>query len=140
MSPKAVVVTNEQAMQTMLVRNTLTPLFVNIHCFASNQELLTGKQPFSDFKKEPAVIHALGKGERPRRPKRILDQSARGARFWDILQKCWAQSPADRPTANEVATLVREFVISPFSSSLFWFYRRCRFLTMNRLADVSLVY
>ncbi|KAF8600010.1 kinase-like protein [Ceratobasidium sp. AG-I] len=69
-------------------------------------ETLTGKRPFKELEKDTSVILALSKGKRPHRPKRILDQSRRGAPFWDILQKCWSQSPADRPTANEVNRLM----------------------------------
>ncbi|KAF8600029.1 kinase-like protein, partial [Ceratobasidium sp. AG-I] len=65
-------------------------------------EILTGKRPFKELEKDTAVILALGKGKRPHRPKRILDQSPRGVPFWDILQKCWAQTPGNRPTASEV--------------------------------------
>ncbi|KAF8606704.1 kinase-like protein [Ceratobasidium sp. AG-I] len=69
-------------------------------------EILTGKRPFKELDKDVAVILALDKGNRPRRPKRILEQSPRGALFWDILQKCWAQTPEDRPAANVVDTLI----------------------------------
>ena len=67
---------------------------------------MTGKQPFQEIEKDTAVILALGQGKRPRRPKKILDQSHKGVPFWEILQKCWAQIPADRPTANQIEAMV----------------------------------
>ena len=80
------------------------------------QEIVTGKRPFKELEKDAAVILALGKGKRPHRPKKILDRSPRGVPFWDMSQKCWAQTPADRPTASEVDALVREFVLSIIST------------------------
>ncbi|KAF8600006.1 hypothetical protein BDV93DRAFT_608934 [Ceratobasidium sp. AG-I] len=65
-------------------------------------EILTGKRPFNEIEKDTLVIVALSKGKRPQYPRKVLNQSPRGAPFWDILQKCWSESPADRPTANEV--------------------------------------
>ncbi|KAF8600044.1 kinase-like protein, partial [Ceratobasidium sp. AG-I] len=76
----------------------------------SDLEIFTGKRPFKELEKDTAVILALSKGKRPHRPKKILDQSPRGVPFWDILQKCWAQTPGDRPTASEVDTSVGVFV------------------------------
>ena len=67
---------------------------------------MTGKRPFQEIEKDIAVILALGQGKRPRRPKRIFDQSPKGAPFWEILQKCWAQAPVDRPNVNQVEAMV----------------------------------
>ncbi|KAF8599976.1 hypothetical protein BDV93DRAFT_525671 [Ceratobasidium sp. AG-I] len=69
-------------------------------------ELLTGKQPFWEIENGTAVILALEQGKRPHCPKETLDQSHRGASFWEILQKCWAQTPADRPTVNQVEAMM----------------------------------
>ncbi|KAF8593508.1 kinase-like protein [Ceratobasidium sp. AG-I] len=69
-------------------------------------ELITGKPPFKEIERNAAVILALAKGKRPHRPNKILDQSHRGVPFWEILQKCWAQTPADRLTVNQVEALV----------------------------------
>lgn len=71
-------------------------------------ELLTGEHPFNHVKRDAAVIHKVGNSERPNRPTKILDQSTQGTPFWEILQKCWAQKPADRPTANEVVALMSQ--------------------------------
>lgn len=70
------------------------------------QEIFTGKKPFQEIEKDAKVIHTLGQGGRPRRPKKLLDQTPQGAPFWEILQKCWAQTPADRPSASQVELLV----------------------------------
>lgn len=70
------------------------------------QELLTGKPPFSEIEKDTAVIIALGKGKRPCCPKAVLDQYSQGAFFWRILEQCWGQTAADRPTATQIEALV----------------------------------
>lgn len=86
----------------MLVRSKNEREMFDINFNFISQEILTGKRPFQEIDKDAAVILALGKGKRPHRPKKILNQSPRGVPFWDILQKCWAEVPGDRPTASEV--------------------------------------
>ncbi|KAF8593826.1 kinase-like protein [Ceratobasidium sp. AG-I] len=75
-------------------------------------ELLTGKPPFKEIKKDTAVIVALSQGRRPSCPKRIMTQSTQGPGFWEIMKKCWAEIPADRPIASEVELMIQQLANS----------------------------
>jgi hypothetical protein len=44
----------------------------------------------------------------PKRPDEILAKSRRGLMFWATLVRCWAYDSQERPTADDVETLVRD--------------------------------
>ncbi|KAI5118190.1 hypothetical protein M0805_005545 [Coniferiporia weirii] len=69
-------------------------------------ELMTGEYPYSNLKYDNQVILCRDRGEKPKKPvgsewekvcRRGLDE-----RLWGLLERCWAQNPADRPTITEV--------------------------------------
>ncbi|KAJ7779203.1 kinase-like domain-containing protein [Mycena metata] len=58
-------------------------------------ELYTGYPPFHDAHvREPVVIYQVVKGVRPNRPAGNIIPDY----IWNIMQKCWAQNFADRPS------------------------------------------
>lgn len=64
---------------------------------------MTGKQPFHYVKRPTEVLVKVRAGERPQRPtepeavERGLDD-----KLWNLLQRCWAQKPENRPTIEDV--------------------------------------
>ncbi|KAJ6507791.1 kinase-like domain-containing protein [Mycena vitilis] len=62
-------------------------------------EMLAGKAPFSELRMDGAVAAAVLDGCRPSRPECC---SAPMDGLWDLLQSCWDQEPAKRPTATEI--------------------------------------
>ena len=64
------------------------------------KELLTGKLPFYEIQRDSAVMIQVGQAKRPNRPKQLSDE------LWELLEKCWAQLPADRPSAIDVESMV----------------------------------
>jgi len=66
----------------------------------TQHQVLTGLRPFHDLG-HPAVIVAVQKGKRPRKP-----INAKGLGFsnalWRLVRTCWSKSPSDRPTAQQL--------------------------------------
>ncbi|OCB91948.1 kinase-like protein [Sanghuangporus baumii] len=66
-------------------------------------ELMTGQPPCSHIKRNPEVLIKMQQGERPLRPtsaeviERGLDD-----KLWNLLTRCWAAEPGERPTIHEV--------------------------------------
>ena len=49
-------------------------------------QVLSGKQPWSEFRQEAMVVLYLSKGHKPRRPEsRAMDDS-----HWNLIQHCWS--------------------------------------------------
>jgi len=73
-------------------------------------ELLTGKQPWQEKKRDAAVIHDVVVLKKyPARPdvdRWMSDQ------LWDFLVKCWASNPNLRPSMNEADLLLQSLDIS----------------------------
>ncbi|KAJ7483070.1 kinase-like domain-containing protein, partial [Mycena galericulata] len=64
-------------------------------------ELLTGTAPFPDLYMDSAVIMAVLQGRRPSRlPSCSGNPSLDG--LWNLLQNCWEETPANRPTASQI--------------------------------------
>ncbi|KLO10999.1 kinase-like protein [Schizopora paradoxa] len=66
-------------------------------------ELMTGKRPF-DHVKNPFLIPGMVKaGQRPERPTELAAK-IRGLddNVWELLTRCWAHDPFERPTIFEV--------------------------------------
>jgi len=61
-------------------------------------EVFTGELPFALKKKETAVMRLIAEGGRPEIPTEIKDHP------WleQLLQQCWNQDPAVRPTAAKI--------------------------------------
>lgn len=70
-------------------------------CVAYNQ-ILTGDKPFASYPRDFEIITAVKRGQRPDRPNHTLIHRALDDKLWDIIARCWAQDPEDRPTASQV--------------------------------------
>ncbi|CAE6447433.1 unnamed protein product [Rhizoctonia solani] len=78
--------------------------------FALGMEAITGDVPYRELGREQAVIATiLIKKANPVRPAVYIPQnSAHGDFLWDLLTKCWAYEPTDRPPAEEVKSLMTQ--------------------------------
>jgi hypothetical protein len=83
-------------------------------------ELLTGKIPFADKVLNPAVMYALMRGERPKRPLES-EVIARGLNdeLWKCLCRCWELSPERRLQLDIIEELLEKLATQwhPMSSS-----------------------
>jgi len=83
-------------------------------------ELLTGKIPFADKVLNPAVIYALMRGERPKRPLES-EVIARGLNdeLWKCLCRCWELSPEKRLQLDIIQEVLEKLATQwyPMSSS-----------------------
>jgi serine/threonine protein kinase len=63
------------------------------------QEVLTGKIPFFHLSRDPWVISAVTRGDRPPRPKiaGLPDTE------WAMIVHCWSARPGDRPSISSAA-------------------------------------
>jgi hypothetical protein len=70
----------------------------------------TGRQPFHHLSSEFAVFMDVSAGRRPARPapKECLGGLGIPDALWSLIQRCWAQDPAHRPTAAEVLEYFKE--------------------------------
>jgi len=71
-------------------------------------EMFTGNIPFADTVKEFQVIGLVVGGKRPLQPKDELS-SSRGLNdiIWRLIEECWSQKWADRPTADQIVGYLR---------------------------------
>ncbi|KAL2917310.1 hypothetical protein HK105_202974 [Polyrhizophydium stewartii] len=60
-------------------------------------QILTGEVPFVEERNDAIVVEWIKDGERPDRPSGIADV------LWQIIDDCWHQDPAARPTFRQVA-------------------------------------
>ncbi|KAF7375734.1 Protein kinase domain-containing protein [Mycena sanguinolenta] len=72
-------------------------------CFV--YELLTGKAPFPELYSDVAVAMAVLEGRRPSRPQSCSGTPSLNG-LWNLLQNCWRENPADRPTASHVVQIL----------------------------------
>lgn len=68
---------------------------------------------FTDLKKirsPQQYMRHIGKGKRPMKPESIPDI------YWDLIQQCWKQNPAERPTFEEITEILKDdkFAIEEF--------------------------
>lgn len=65
---------------------------------------MTGDLPFKHIKKSSNIPKALMKGDRPQRPtdQAVIDRGL-DDRLWDLMTRCWAQDPKDRPDILQVS-------------------------------------
>lgn len=67
--------------------------------------MLSGEMPFGDITSDITVVQSVIDGKRPIRPsdersrKRGLTDTV-----WELVETCWAQDPAGRPTAKQVVS------------------------------------
>ncbi|KAJ7880856.1 kinase-like domain-containing protein [Mycena leptocephala] len=71
----------------------------DVYAFACTcYEILTGKAPFYEMRNDIAVIMSVLSGKRPSLPNTILPNDS----LWLLLQDCWAQNSANRPSLTQV--------------------------------------
>ena len=71
-------------------------------------EVFTGERPF-EGKSDSGAAHQILEGERPDLPQ---DATHIGltAQMRELLQMCWHKDPAERPTIDEVVTVLKCFL------------------------------
>jgi son of sevenless len=65
-------------------------------------EILTGKVPFHNRARSPAVISDIINGILPARPPVEVTRCGLSDELWDLIQQCWRRMPEHRPTMSEV--------------------------------------
>ena len=70
-------------------------------------QVLSGKQPWSEIRREAAVVLQLARGNKPQRP---LSPSIEDD-HWELIQRCWS-SIDDRPTAEDIVSSLQQFLRS----------------------------
>ncbi|KAJ7740622.1 kinase-like domain-containing protein [Mycena metata] len=74
----------------------------DVYAFAGvAYEILTGTPPFPDLRTDGAVVKAVLQGRRPPQPPSCSGTPALDG-LWKLLQDCWEEQPAMRPTAAQV--------------------------------------
>lgn len=66
-------------------------------------QMFSGEIPFHEKRYEIEVLYSVLEGKRPDRPLHTLSKT-RGLsdEVWSIIETCWSQEPAKRPTAKQV--------------------------------------
>jgi serine/threonine protein kinase len=68
-------------------------------------ELLTGKHPFSDCKRDAAVIYGIVVLKKtPMRPEEEEISKWLSDTLWDLMQRCWHKDATYRPSMAEMAS------------------------------------
>ncbi|KAJ7815920.1 kinase-like domain-containing protein [Mycena leptocephala] len=68
-------------------------------------EIFTGDLPFCDLPKDSAVMFKVIEGQRPRRSLSIPND------VWDLMEECWKEDPAARPSAKRIVSRLRDHPI-----------------------------
>jgi serine/threonine protein kinase len=66
-----------------------------------SEQMLTGSYPFPELPTDMAVALAVIAGLRPSRPPSCSGSPSLDG-LWNLLQKCWEDSPENRPVASEI--------------------------------------
>ncbi|THH09450.1 hypothetical protein EW145_g2016 [Phellinidium pouzarii] len=68
-------------------------------------ELMTGERPFPDIRTETRLLIYRHKKGKPRKPQGLAWETLRRRglddRLWELLERCWADKPKDRPSITE---------------------------------------
>ena len=72
-------------------------------------ELVTRRLPWVEVKELSQIVLKVAQGQRPPLPDNGLPSQLR-----DLIQRCWAQEPGERPTFDEIALAL---AASPFGSA-----------------------
>ncbi|KAH8119622.1 kinase-like protein [Phellopilus nigrolimitatus] len=66
-------------------------------------ELMTSQEPFSYYKYDTIVLIKRNEGEKPKRPDgRLIKQRGLDDGLWELLNRCWAGNPDDRPSIQDI--------------------------------------
>lgn len=71
------------------------------------QEIITGKVPYAEYRRDMGIYGALARKQPPARPSELTGSSAQGDQMWGLLLRCWNHNPMARPSALLVLTSVR---------------------------------
>jgi serine/threonine protein kinase len=91
-----------ELLELEIARGDLTPYteVTDIYSFAMTTiEVYTGSMPFPHLRHN--VVAALLAQVRPSRPGADGISHSIGDNLWDIIQKCWVEEPAHRPSAGD---------------------------------------
>lgn len=66
-------------------------------------ELATSHVPFDQYSCNEEIIPAVLSGKRP-----AIDPSSCSVEWAEIITRCWAQEPEDRPSASEIVSVLEE--------------------------------
>ncbi|KAG6907968.1 hypothetical protein DXG01_006693 [Tephrocybe rancida] len=71
------------------------------------ETIFVNKPPFGQVMPQAATINKIRKGQHPERPVdgRHLEKGLTNE-IWEIMKRCWAYEPDDRPTATEIVKLL----------------------------------
>jgi len=68
-------------------------------------ECITEEVPFFNLTRDAAVIHArISKRQNPPRPDGQNPKNRVSDGLWDVMMRCWAIIPEQRPTMEQVHT------------------------------------
>ncbi|KAG8796567.1 hypothetical protein FRC12_019074 [Ceratobasidium sp. 428] len=68
-------------------------------------EVMTGRKPYSEYKREPGAILAAVQGKHPRRPDELSSQTRFGDGRWNLMVACWNMQPDHRPNAERLTAM-----------------------------------
>lgn len=71
-------------------------------------KVFTDRVPFLDIVYDWTVYEKYKEGKRPNRPPHPSLTWGLTDELWNIIQRCWAQSPDDRPSMSEVVSELTE--------------------------------
>ncbi|KAF8996204.1 kinase-like domain-containing protein [Cyathus striatus] len=76
-------------------------------------EIFTGTNPFYEIVRDPAVMLKVMRGERPSLPAQNSLPCRRWGlttRVWALMEKCWQQNAAKRPTASTIIETIHKLI------------------------------
>ncbi|KAG8796124.1 hypothetical protein FRC12_004321 [Ceratobasidium sp. 428] len=74
--------------------------------YAFGMEVMTGRKPYSEYRREPRATLAAVQGEHPRRPGEFPEETRHGNERWNVLVACWNMHPGHRPSAGQLKAMV----------------------------------
>ncbi|KAF8601646.1 kinase-like protein [Ceratobasidium sp. AG-I] len=78
-------------------------------------EVISGLPPYFQCKQPHTLVHRIGSGKRPLRQDHVdfNEYALQPNSLWELLEKCWAFEPSDRPTIDDVVTDLERMVAMP---------------------------
>ncbi|KAG8787960.1 hypothetical protein FRC12_015078 [Ceratobasidium sp. 428] len=73
-------------------------------------EVMTGRKPYSEYRREPMATLAATEGKHPRRPEEISTQTRFGDERWNVMMACWNMVPDYRPDAQLLNTMLASLI------------------------------
>ncbi|KAG8733881.1 hypothetical protein FRC11_000759 [Ceratobasidium sp. 423] len=73
-------------------------------------EIFTGLPPFSNIRRNCAVVAMITRGEKVKYPEELSLYTRHSDRVWNLLQQCWQWKPGERPTAEQIKEALYEIM------------------------------